>query len=151
MRTSTFLFGVSQLAASASAINYALVDSYTPSNFFSKFNFITGDDGTGGFANYQTEDAASLSGLIQTRGSSVVFRADNTSSVATTSSGRPSVRLEGTTKYNKGIFVADIQHMPGNACGSWPAFWSFGDTWPNDGEIGMACPQRLVRWPTNSA
>jgi hypothetical protein len=137
MRSTTLFFGVSQLATSALATHYALIDTYDPSNFFSKFNFITGDDGTGGFADYQTEDAASTAGLISTGSSSVVFRADNTSSVATTSSGRPSVRLEGTTKYNKGIYVADIQHMPGNACGAWPAFWSFGDDWPHDGEIGM--------------
>jgi hypothetical protein len=137
MRSSTLFFGVSQLAASATAINYALIDSYTPSNFFTKFNFFTGDDGTGGFADYQTKDSAAALHLISTGANSVIFGADSTSSVNTTSSGRPSVRLEGTTKYNKGIFVADIQHMPGNACGAWPAFWSFGDTWPNDGEIGM--------------
>jgi hypothetical protein len=80
MRSTTLFFGVSQLATSALATHYALIDTYDPSNFFSKFNFITGDDGTGGFADYQTEDAASTAGLISTGSSSVVFRADNTSS-----------------------------------------------------------------------
>jgi beta-glucanase (GH16 family) len=40
-------------------------------------------------------------------------------------------------QYNEGLFVADIQHMPGNACGIWPAFWSFGNNWPYDGEIDI--------------
>lgn len=33
----------------------------------------------------------------------------------------------------KGVFIADIAHMPGGACGSWPAFWMFGPNWPNSG------------------
>ena len=24
-------------------------------------------------------------------------------------------------------------------CGTWPAFWTFGPNWPNDGEIGSFC------------
>jgi hypothetical protein len=52
--------------------------------------------------------------------------------------GRASVRLEALNhQYNQGLFVADIQHMPGNACGIWPAFWSFGNNWPYDGEIDI--------------
>ncbi|KIW01851.1 uncharacterized protein PV09_06700 [Verruconis gallopava] len=137
MRSNTILFGVSQFAASAAAINYKLIDSYTPSNFFSKFDFFTGDDGTGGFANYQTESGATAAGLISTGSSSVKFGADYLHTVSTTSSGRASVRLEGTTNYDKGIIVADIQHMPGNACGAWPAFWSFSNPWPYQGEIDM--------------
>jgi hypothetical protein len=45
--------------------------------------------------------------------------------------GRPSVRLEGKRAYTKGLFIADIAHMPGNACGMWPAFWTLGSgEWP---------------------
>ena len=137
MRSTTLFFG---LATSVAAQNYQLVDEYTPSNFFSKFRFQTfanGDDGTGGFADYKDATGAAALNLYGTYGHSVYFRADNTTQVPTTSFGRPSVRLEGTQAYNKGIFVADIQHMPGNACGAWPAFWSFGSSWPEDGEIGM--------------
>jgi hypothetical protein len=52
--------------------------------------------------------------------------------------GRSSVRLEGKVAYTKGLFVADIAHMPGNACGMWPAFWTLGSgSWPLNGEIDI--------------
>lgn len=149
MRSTTLLFGFGQLAA---AQYYALLDDYNPSNFFDQFNFMTfaNGDGTGGFVDYKdratAEGTATSPALIHNFGHSVVFRADNTTQVLETSKGRPAVRLEGKKKYNKGIIVADIQHMPGNACGSWPAFWSFGDNWPHDGEIGMSilwCSQKF--------
>jgi len=89
------------------------------------------------FQSYKDSATANQLGLTSTTGHSAVFRADNTTKLHYTDTGRPSVRLEGIAKYNKGIFVADIQHMPGTVCGSWPAFWSFGDTWPNDGEIDI--------------
>jgi len=136
MRSTTLLFGFGQLAA---AQYYTLVDDYNPTNFFDKFNFMTfaNGDGTGGFVDYKDKQTATTSNLIKNFGHSVVFRADNTTRVEETSKGRPAVRLEGTAKYNKGVIVADIQHMPGNACGAWPAFWSFGDNWPHDGEIDI--------------
>lgn len=52
-------------------------------------------------------------------------------------SGRDSIRVESKKTYTKGLFIADIKHMPGSICGSWPAFWTFGDDWPNSGEIDI--------------
>lgn len=34
--------------------------------------------------------------------------------------------------YTHGLFIADIQAMP-YGCAVWPAFWSVGPNWPNDG------------------
>lgn len=52
--------------------------------------------------------------------------------------GRPSVRLTSNKKYNDGLFVLDLAHMPGGTCGSWPAFWLVDQgTWPNNGEIDI--------------
>jgi hypothetical protein len=31
--------------------------------------------------------------------------------------GRPSIRIEGKKSYTHGLFIADIAHMPGPACG----------------------------------
>ena len=39
----------SALIATSSAQTYVLTDNYTPSNFFSKFNFFTGKDPNDGF------------------------------------------------------------------------------------------------------
>jgi beta-glucanase (GH16 family) len=45
--------------------------------------------------------------------------------------------MVGKQNYTKGLFVADIAHMPA-ACGLWPAFWLSGSDWPNNGEIGQS-------------
>lgn len=50
--------------------------------------------------------------------------------------GRSSVRIESKKTYTKGLFIADIQHMPDSVCGVWPAFWTVGNNWPSGGEIG---------------
>lgn len=50
---------------------------------------------------------------------------------------RESVRLEGKTRFNRGLFVLDVAHMP-YGCGVWPAFWMTDeDNWPNNGEIDI--------------
>ena len=54
--------------------------------------------------------------------------------------GRPSIRIESKKTYQGGLFISDIQHMPGSICGVWPAFWTFGANranYPNDGEIDI--------------
>jgi hypothetical protein len=51
--------------------------------------------------------------------------------------GRPSVRLQSKKTYQGGLFISDIEHMPGSICGVWPAFWTVGANWPNDGEIDI--------------
>ena len=50
--------------------------------------------------------------------------------------GRPSVRIETKARYNSGLFIYDIDHMP-TGPGSWPAFWAYGGNWPNNGEIDI--------------
>lgn len=78
--------------------------------------------------------------------------------------GRPSVRVSSKKTYTEGLFVADIYHMPSglydhdddssssfssfsskdknaknksSSCGLWPAFWTFGPSWPSSGEIDI--------------
>jgi hypothetical protein len=50
---------------------------------------------------------------------------------------RESVRLEGRKRYDRGLFVLDLDHMPAGP-GVWPAFWltDEGD-WPDHGEIDI--------------
>ena len=35
---------------------------------------------------------------------------------------RNSVRLEGLRRFNRGLFILDLRHMPAG-CSTWPAFW----------------------------
>jgi hypothetical protein len=51
--------------------------------------------------------------------------------------GRDSIRISTINTYNHGLFILDLAHMPGGACGTWPAFWMLGPDWPNNGEIDI--------------
>ncbi|KAI9734617.1 MAG: hypothetical protein M1834_002218 [Cirrosporium novae-zelandiae] len=115
--------------------SYVLEDDYGTTDFFDNFDFYTGTDPTNGFVDYVDQSTAESTGLIST-GSTVYMGADHTN--VASSSGRESVRISSTKTYNHGLFILDLSHMPGNACGSWPAFWLLGlPTWPDDGEIDI--------------
>jgi len=46
-----------------------------------------------------------------------------------------SIRLQSRSVYQAGhVWLIDIAHMP-TGQGTWPAWWSFGPDWPNNGEI----------------
>mmetsp|Transcript_9988 Transcript_9988/g.16584 ORF Transcript_9988/g.16584 Transcript_9988/m.16584 type:complete len:397 (+) Transcript_9988:616-1806(+) len=50
---------------------------------------------------------------------------------------RESVRLEGKRRFNRGLFIIDLRHMPAG-CGVWPAFWLTDEAnWPVNGEIDI--------------
>ena len=50
---------------------------------------------------------------------------------------RASIRLEGRRRFNRGLFILDVQHIP-VGCGVWPAFWLTDEAnWPNHGEIDI--------------
>ena len=56
---------------------------------------------------------------------------------ATEAGPRESVRLEGKKRFNRGLFIIDIRHMPAG-CGIWPAFWLTDEAnWPVNGEIDI--------------
>ena len=96
--------------------------------------------------SYVDEDTANSTGLIKfSDDGSVIIGVDSTHTynasepyVGINGVGRPSVRITSTKKYNHGLFIADISHMPGGVCGTWPAFWTLGDgVWPYHGEIDI--------------
>ena len=61
------------------------------------------------------------------------------SSLPTEKGPRDSVRLEGKTRYDRGLFILDLRHLP-TGCGVWPAFWlTDEDVWPDHGEIDVRC------------
>ncbi|KFY45592.1 hypothetical protein V495_02903 [Pseudogymnoascus sp. VKM F-4514 (FW-929)] len=118
----------------ATTLSYRIKDSYDSSNFFNSFSFFTGSDPTHGFVKYLSQSAAAAANIISTNNAQVLLHVDHTNSAPT---GRSSVRLTSQKNYNHGLFIADIAHMPGGACGSWPAFWLVGPNWPFTGEIDI--------------
>jgi len=147
--TATLLLAAAAAAPVAAGIpqgttNYTLVDSFTPSNFFQEFNFFSGGDPTNGFVDYVDAATASQAGLAGYASDGVYLGVDykNKVSMNTTAGGRQSTRVESKKSWTKGLFIADIRHMPSGAgdsksCGLWPAFWFLGPNWPENGEIDI--------------
>lgn len=58
-------------------------------------------------------------------------------SSSTADGPRNSIRLEGNRRFNRGLFIIDLRHMPAG-CGTWPAFWLTDEAnWPVNGEIDI--------------
>ncbi|KAI0863173.1 glycoside hydrolase family 16 protein [Xylaria cubensis] len=131
------LSGVLSLAVTAQAQNnsYTLQDSYDATNFFDNFGFFEGPDPTAGFVQYVDAATANSTGLAGYANNGVYLGVDY--QTANPTAGRASVRLTSAKSYTHGLIIADIAHQPAATCGSWPAFWTFGPSWPHSGEIDI--------------
>ncbi|KAK0669403.1 family 16 putative glycoside hydrolase [Cercophora samala] len=131
------LASLAQAATAASSSKYTLTQVFNATNFFSEFTFFNEPDPTHGFVEYvdaPTANRLSLAGYSQ---NGVYLGVDYTN---TTTTGRKSTRVTSNQSFTKGLFIADIAHMPASAsssCGLWPAYWMFGPDWPNSGEIDI--------------
>ncbi|KAI1828119.1 glycoside hydrolase family 16 protein [Xylaria intraflava] len=114
---------------------YTIQDSYDASNFFENFEFFSGPDPTTGYVQYVDAVTANATGLAGYANNGIYLGVDykTTNPVA----GRGSVRLSTKKSYTHGLIIADIAHQPASVCGSWPAFWTFGPSWPTSGEIDI--------------
>lgn len=120
-----------------SIAGYVLADTYERDNFFDAFTPFTESDPTSGFVQYVDYAAAmenKMIGAVGNYGNATYMGVDYNS---TSETGRQSVRITSKKAYNKGLFLADIAHMPGGICGVWPAFWLVGPNWPANGEIDI--------------
>jgi hypothetical protein len=103
---------------------YELKANYNASNFFNDSSFLFHDGyDTDGLALYVPKTEAILLGLARYQDDRVYLGVDNSSildsSTADPGNGRKSVRLEGVQTFNKGLIVADFEHLP-SGCGQWP-------------------------------
>lgn len=113
----------------AATSSYTLQTTYAGSSFFNGFSFWNQADPTHGFVTYLDQPTAQNMGLISAAdGSPVRIGVDYTNTYDGTKSyygvngvGRASVRISSNQVYNHGLFIADIAHMPGGVCGTWPA------------------------------
>jgi len=133
--------------------HYVLVTEQTPADLVSYYDFYSGPDanGSAGFQDYVSQDVAASMGLYRQDERAVALRTEWANEallndpakafpalIGALAQQKPvSVRLEGTTLYNSGLFVLDVEHMP-VGCGMWPAIWLTNeDLWPMDGEIDI--------------
>ncbi|KAJ6144199.1 hypothetical protein N7470_008094 [Penicillium chermesinum] len=124
------------------AAGWQLQEDYgNDSSFFDKFTFFTDEDPTHGFVTYVDQSTATSAGLISANDGTVHIGVDSTNSIDPNGAGRQSVRISSTATYSVGtLVILDLAHMPGTACGSWPAFWMLGtgsQPWPAEGEIDI--------------
>lgn len=137
---------------------YRLSELHSGHDFASFYDFYEGADseGSAGFNTYTPYERAMQLGLInvtttlnataeeQLEDGSGTRSGDSDSdvffyiqSLPTEQGPRESVRMEGKTRFNAGLFILDLDHMP-TGCGQWPAFWlTDEDRWPDAGEIDV--------------
>ncbi|KAF4972681.1 hypothetical protein FSARC_830 [Fusarium sarcochroum] len=117
---------------------YSLATSYMGDSLISGFNWYNGPDPSNGFVQYQSLRGALDYGLYSVEPFSQSVRLGVDSSRRyDLDEGRPSFRLESKESYQYGLFIGDFEHMPPSQCGTWPAFWAYGTSWPDDGEIDI--------------
>ncbi|KAI8632159.1 glycoside hydrolase family 16 protein [Xylariaceae sp. FL1651] len=122
---------------------YSLSTHFAGQGLLDSFNFFTGEDPNNGFVDYQGREEALAQKIVSIdEFNRVKLGVDSINTYSTTDKGRPSVRITSNDHYTHGLFIADFAHMPGSACGTWPAFWAFnnednGALWPIGGEIDI--------------
>ncbi|PBP27112.1 leucine carboxyl methyltransferase [Diplocarpon rosae] len=94
---------------------YQLDTDYSGASFFDGFEFWTEPDPTHGYVSYQSHASSLSKGLISSNGQngSQYMGVDHTTVLSTAGSGRDSVRISSKKLFTHGLFVADIEHMPG--------------------------------------
>jgi hypothetical protein len=128
---------------------YRLVDAQVGRVFFSYYDFFDGPDSLGsaghntyvsrakaeelGIVGIVTEGGGTITGGVEEEEEEFVYM----SSSPTHHGPRDSVRLEGKRRFDRGLFILDVRHMP-DGCGVWPAFWLTDEAnWPMNGEVDI--------------
>lgn len=129
-------------AVTAATQSYQVSEEYTTDNFFDKFDFFTstytdGDswDPTHGYVQYRSQADAESLGLISTSNGQIYIGPDHNTTYDPEGKGRDSVRITSKATYHGGLMIAKFAHLPVQACGAWPAFWSYASPWLTTGEI----------------
>ncbi len=113
---------------------YSHVDSFNNWNFYNGW-----DVNNTGTVEFQTQDASQQLGLtsLNSAGNTIIKVDNTTSGVGNASFLRPSVKILTDYTISSGnLLLFDAVHMP-FGCSVWPAFWSQGPAWPDDGEIDI--------------
>ncbi|SJL03994.1 uncharacterized protein ARMOST_07351 [Armillaria ostoyae] len=117
---------------------YQLLDMYKAKDFLNpeKWQYWSESDPTHGSVNYQTMEAAVEKKLAFVGDDGTVTLAVDDTTALGDGENRDSVRISSVKKYDSGLFIASFSAMP-YGCSVWPAWWTVGDNWPNQGEIDV--------------
>lgn len=137
---------------------YKIFQAQTGESFWNFYNFYEGPDsaGSNGYIKYISKKDAMELELAKVITEDIPVYSNDTSGNETTTSEettkqdfifmgsaptkegpRLSIRLEGKQRFDRGLFIIDLDHMP-SGCGTWPAFWLTDEVnWPVNGEIDI--------------
>jgi hypothetical protein len=123
-RNRTLALALALLCNRAEAANssYALLTEMRGASFYDAFDFYTGADPTHGTVRFVSQAEAETSGLINATDGAPAYMGADHAAVVADGSGRPSVRIESKARFDEGLFVITLNHLP-TGCGTWPAFW----------------------------
>ncbi|GAV99788.1 glycoside hydrolase family 16 protein [Lentinula edodes] len=116
--------------------SYTQSDSHTGIGFLKSFSYQAIPDPTHGRVNYVDAYTAANENLTYASGDHFVLRTDYWTVLDPNGPGRDSVRIQSNKQYTTSVMVFNIRHMP-QGCGTWPAVWTVGEDWPNNGEIDV--------------
>ncbi|KAJ7043721.1 glycoside hydrolase family 16 protein [Mycena alexandri] len=114
---------------------YTLKDHYTGKDFLD-WDFFSASDPTHGNVNFLTKSEATSKGLAYVQADGTTILATDSTTKLKAGDNRDSIRISSPKSYNSGLFIADIWAMPHGPT-VWPAYWTVGPNWPNDGEIDI--------------
>jgi len=121
------------------ATSWTIAQNSSGPNFFDAWNFYAGiDANTTGNVLYQSKADAEAQGLaVVNSAGNAIIKVDNTTTGMSPTYGRASVKMlsENSISENS-LVIMDAVHMP-FGCSVWPAFWTQGVIWPDDGEIDI--------------
>jgi len=118
-------------------VTYEQVDEYNATNFIDKFDFFTASDPTHGLVDFVSQSEAQSAGLAYVQSdNTIVLAVDSTTQLAL-NEPRKSIHINSKTTYDSGsLIITSMFSMP-HGCATWPAYWTVGNDWPNQGEIDI--------------
>ncbi|EIW77172.1 glycoside hydrolase family 16 protein [Coniophora puteana RWD-64-598 SS2] len=117
---------------------WQLVREYSGQNFFNGWDFYgSWDNLTQGNVTWVSQSVAASQDLAYVNNNGhAILKVDNTTNVPS-GGRRNSIRITSQDTYALGsLWIIDLDHIP-YGCSVWPAFWTFGPNWPEDGEIDI--------------
>ncbi|EJD00486.1 uncharacterized protein FOMMEDRAFT_127141 [Fomitiporia mediterranea MF3/22] len=137
---SVAVLALSSFQATGVDAAFQLVQNHSGVDFLNNWIFYAGIDANNtGNVLFQTKEQAQQEQLtfLNSAGNFVIKVDNTTNGQGNTTFGRNSVKILSSYTISSGNLVLfDAFHMP-YGCSVWPAFWTQGPVWPDDGEIDI--------------
>ncbi|KAI8985023.1 concanavalin A-like lectin/glucanase domain-containing protein [Trametes punicea] len=134
----------------ATNVTFNLARDYSGQNFFNGWDFYgSWDNLTLSNVWWVDQATAAQDNLAYVnQAGNAVLRVDNTTNVPNNGANtrRNTIRITTQEYYDYGsLWVFDARHLP-YGCTVWPAFWTKGAVWPDDGEIDIVEAVNLMTY-----